>query len=439
MREKKLPMSIGRNDPCPCGSGKKYKKCCLALAEFKPLVLSPKERAEILGQADLELYARLITKLAAAGRVVEPFIKSLGFPDMLSVDEDTSSFLSSWMLYHLPVDGETIGGRFYQGQIRRLDDSTRKLLEAHLESHLTVWQVVSVDPERGLALRDGLLGDEIFVEDVEMAQTLQVHAGLLGTFLRVDDLTIVGALHPNYVSPGDLHALIGKIGTTLSREGLRGGDAGERLIRLWFETLRQPDETPDVKLTNTEGHSLKWVEDRYSFDPAEFDDVFDALLGVDEVIVKTPRFLEFREESKSEPTLDLVFATVEMLDDGLLARSNSVKRANRVRKLLEDQCPSLERGRRKIYDVDPNPASRLAKHFPDTVLDPLVELALKKARQDMNRRWLDLLNPRLGGLAPREAVQTAAGAAEVDKMLQEFEFRGDPPEDIRALRRELGV
>ncbi|MGD2074999.1 MAG: SEC-C metal-binding domain-containing protein [Gammaproteobacteria bacterium] len=21
---------MGRNDPCPCGSGKKYKKCCLA-------------------------------------------------------------------------------------------------------------------------------------------------------------------------------------------------------------------------------------------------------------------------------------------------------------------------------------------------------------------------------------------------------------------------
>lgn len=23
-------MSLGRNDPCPCGRGKKYKKCCLA-------------------------------------------------------------------------------------------------------------------------------------------------------------------------------------------------------------------------------------------------------------------------------------------------------------------------------------------------------------------------------------------------------------------------
>jgi hypothetical protein len=26
---KQLPTKIGRNDPCPCGSGKKFKKCCL--------------------------------------------------------------------------------------------------------------------------------------------------------------------------------------------------------------------------------------------------------------------------------------------------------------------------------------------------------------------------------------------------------------------------
>ena len=28
--EKKPARQVGRNDPCPCGSGKKYKKCCLA-------------------------------------------------------------------------------------------------------------------------------------------------------------------------------------------------------------------------------------------------------------------------------------------------------------------------------------------------------------------------------------------------------------------------
>lgn len=27
---------IGRNDPCPCGSGKKYKKCCVSKSEITP-------------------------------------------------------------------------------------------------------------------------------------------------------------------------------------------------------------------------------------------------------------------------------------------------------------------------------------------------------------------------------------------------------------------
>ena len=28
---------IGRNDPCPCGSGKKYKNCCLSSCKFEGL------------------------------------------------------------------------------------------------------------------------------------------------------------------------------------------------------------------------------------------------------------------------------------------------------------------------------------------------------------------------------------------------------------------
>jgi len=28
VKEPKIEVKVGRNDPCPCGSGKKYKKCC---------------------------------------------------------------------------------------------------------------------------------------------------------------------------------------------------------------------------------------------------------------------------------------------------------------------------------------------------------------------------------------------------------------------------
>ena len=37
--------AIGRNEPCPCGSGKKYKRCCL----LKSQQMSWKTRAAISG------------------------------------------------------------------------------------------------------------------------------------------------------------------------------------------------------------------------------------------------------------------------------------------------------------------------------------------------------------------------------------------------------
>lgn len=34
----------GRNDPCPCGSGRKYKRCCQRTLSITPLAYSPAER-----------------------------------------------------------------------------------------------------------------------------------------------------------------------------------------------------------------------------------------------------------------------------------------------------------------------------------------------------------------------------------------------------------
>ncbi len=50
-RKEKLP---GRNDKCPCGSGKKAKKCCLdkikALAALPPVLREQVVVAKILGR-----------------------------------------------------------------------------------------------------------------------------------------------------------------------------------------------------------------------------------------------------------------------------------------------------------------------------------------------------------------------------------------------------
>jgi protein O-GlcNAc transferase len=48
-------MQVGRNDPCPCGSGKKYKKCCLAsdpvATDSAPRQISKTQRVEIVNSA----------------------------------------------------------------------------------------------------------------------------------------------------------------------------------------------------------------------------------------------------------------------------------------------------------------------------------------------------------------------------------------------------
>jgi len=45
---------LGRNDPCPCGSGKKYKQCCLAKDEAKERAARAKAAAEAAAAAPAE-------------------------------------------------------------------------------------------------------------------------------------------------------------------------------------------------------------------------------------------------------------------------------------------------------------------------------------------------------------------------------------------------
>jgi|SRR5208337_5029642 hypothetical protein len=72
----------GRNDPCPRGSGKKYKKCCLPRDEAarpRAVVNDPAEPFVAELRADLDAAVdRLLEKLdLGAGRAVEPEIKAL--------------------------------------------------------------------------------------------------------------------------------------------------------------------------------------------------------------------------------------------------------------------------------------------------------------------------------------------------------------------------
>ncbi len=44
---------IGRNDPCPCGSGKKYKKCCMAIGtQDSPVTWADKDGLHVIAEGE---------------------------------------------------------------------------------------------------------------------------------------------------------------------------------------------------------------------------------------------------------------------------------------------------------------------------------------------------------------------------------------------------
>lgn len=57
-----MTKKIGRNDPCPCGSGKKYKKCCLLLHQRDERELReaiPVPGAEPMSDGSVPIYTAL--------------------------------------------------------------------------------------------------------------------------------------------------------------------------------------------------------------------------------------------------------------------------------------------------------------------------------------------------------------------------------------------
>jgi uncharacterized protein len=48
MQRGMMNQKIGRNDPCPCGSGKKYKVCCMQKSQPKPISLKGRVSVKML-------------------------------------------------------------------------------------------------------------------------------------------------------------------------------------------------------------------------------------------------------------------------------------------------------------------------------------------------------------------------------------------------------
>ncbi len=441
---------VPRNASCPCGSGKKYKKCHLASDEAAA-------RAAEATPAVHEIDERKVVDMQRFAARRFPGIWQDSVVDVFEDFEHAVQLASPWSVYGAHVGGRPIVDWYLAERGRRLSNDERDWLEAQQQSWLTVWEVVDVDPGRGLRARDLLTGEERDVTEVKGSRVLVKRDSVLGRVVDHGRMSVFCGMHPNQLPPLAAAEVVRKVRAKLRRktapppERLRDEAIGRFMIRQWeeaVETLQVRANVPP-RLTNLDGDELKITTDIFSFSPANtraVESSLKAIEGVESPDDADPRYVFLRggptARDDEGPTV-LGCATLE--GGELRLETNSRERADALRARLESACPELLTHVRRDHA---NPvAPRLvgaSPRRPDSAGASGAGEALLAFKRQHYGAWADRPVPALRGKTPREAVRTREGRQAVDALLKDFENQEHrvPSEvrfDFTEIRKDLDL
>jgi tetratricopeptide (TPR) repeat protein len=163
---------VGRNDPCPCGSGKKYKKCCLSKAEGAPEARRTESPDQRLRQRLMD-YVETSLPHAETHRAMGEFFGEQFDPDRKrlaldsrGVEADWPSFLE-WLIHDFRLStGCPVIARFLTERGHTLPRDERAILEEWQDAAIGLHEVLDLEPGRNLTLRDVFTGETCTVREV---------------------------------------------------------------------------------------------------------------------------------------------------------------------------------------------------------------------------------------------------------------------------------
>ena len=436
----------GRNDPCWCGSGKKYKKCHLDSDETQqsaaPAIGGEYDRLrQRLGEYLLEATSKRDIRLAQ-----EEF-----FGD--GPVEDDQMPLVDWMIHDWvpPRLGHTIMQEYLLKHGADLRPRERELVEAWSLSFVGLYEVREVKLGSGIEVMDLLTGEIFFVHDVNMSKRMVRWDGLLAR-----------------VVPGERGHEFSGVGISVPRKQLEPLRAWMEEDRLqtgmpWPEYLkrnlprirRQPERlrtewVESLRLSNTDGEELLFSKAVYRV--VDREKLTAALRSCPE--------MNEDDEEKHYTWLrggvgekgNTVLGNIRVEGAELALETNSKKRHERGKRMLaelagpalkhlrDDFTTQQEMKRRAV--TEPRAPEPVRDEIPPEVRHKLIA----EYMEQHTAKWPDMALSALDGQTPRQAVKSAAGELKVAALLRDFENieahkrqAGEPYCDVARLRAELGV
>jgi hypothetical protein len=448
----------GRNDPCWCGSGKKYKKCHLnadagASTLPPPLAGPPLAGHTARGRASA-LYTRikdLQGELLTEGTLAEA-LPQFGFFDPTNQQPERQTVFLDWIVHDWPLPklGRTTIEEFQRRNAAQLSKQELDWLESWRNSFFGLYEVQDIKKGTGIEVRNLLFPEIFFVHDVSFSKVA----------VRWDVMLV-------RVIEGDRGKEFGAAGEKVPRGYLQDllawmeEDRRERRLD-WGSYMKR--NLPRVLKRSSE-LSQQWLDGlRVSNNDREellFSKAIFEILDEETLTASLRESAAFREGDDANTfvwvrdTDNTVLGNLHLQHKKMVFECNSRERlelANTtvlatlphgsVRHLRDEftTLASLKEQAAKTKDSRKSPARDSG--IPKEVEHQIVTEYLERHYAS----WPDTPIPALDGKTPRQAARTERGRCVLRDLLRDFENgeerkrqNGEPFYDVNRIRRELAL
>jgi hypothetical protein len=479
---------VGRNDPCPCGSGKKYKHCCLSKewAEATPSDTPwsrQRDASDRLTPALLKLATREIGDdllLAWAD------FNQLPAPKALEEYPDEEAIFSPYMLFDwdpgAPArrrSGKPSAGLvvslYLDKNMSRLSDLETRIIHQAISQPVSFYEIVRCNPGRSVVMRDVLIGGETEVEEHTASKTMRPGDVVYAQIWKLPEVATLGRLAPRSIPPDrkvDIVELRAKLRRKIAKKN-RELSAADLLqyseqIRTVYLDLRDAMFRPK-KLLNTDGEPF--VFHTLTFRVGSAQVAFDALASL--AWGRTKEELKEGAEWNADGSLqkvkfewmgkgnrihktwdNTILGHLEISGQTLVVEVNSANRAKKIREQIEKR---LGIHATHLSTTSRTPEESLAKREKQVKaappqfggakpLNPELEKQVAARLQEEVKGWIHTKIPALSGRTPLEAVADPDGKEMVEALILGWErvlegpgFPGQIRPDIDELRRLLNL
>jgi len=441
---------IGRNAPCPCGSGRKYKQCCLRGARQAEQndALAGRRRQRLL---DLEnTTVDLVLDWAREVMALDPV-------EVCPIDIEqplNHGLVRTWAAYDHPVLDA-----FLEQEADLLTPEELRWLLAQKQAMIGVWEILETTPGASFRARNRLTDIERTVFERSASESLRRRDHLVGRVVDWEGESLLCGALPRVLPPRNADELVEMIRSVLreqhglpARRPLRPEELRDPAIiatvLMAGEQLTDAMAARPPRLHNTDGEPILFTEDHYRLGPTGRSAALAAAgkLGERDEDAEDATFVVMRAGNAMHDHWDnTVTGRMVVSQQRVVLSTNSTARADQLRARFEALCPDVEHINRTEREPPRAPAE--AAHpgpGPEVVPPPEIQELIREQLHTHSAAWPDMALPALEGRTPRQAMRTKSGRQKVERLLAQLEWHEErAPAWQRGaadrIRRALGL